>query len=100
MTGLSVPSISISVWFTTSYWSSKFGCEIDKVVFYNNLNKDKIWDEFDVLLTANPDLLKEDNNGKLNMSKPCQGCQSLLEQFNIKEVWYSDFKGQIVKNIW
>jgi deoxycytidylate deaminase len=44
-------------------------------------------------------VIRVDNNGKLNMSKPCQGCQSLLEQFNIKEVWYSDFKGQIVKNI-
>ena len=46
----------------TLFFVSKFGCEIDKVVFYNNLNKDKIWDEFDVLLTANPDLLKEDKN--------------------------------------
>ena len=46
----------------TLFFFSKFGCEIDKVVFYNNLNKDKIWDEFDVLLTANPDLLKEDKN--------------------------------------
>lgn len=44
-------------------------------------------------------IIRVDNNGKLNMSKPCKGCQSLLEQFNIKEVWYSDFKGQIVKHI-
>jgi FMN phosphatase YigB (HAD superfamily) len=46
----------------TLFFVSKFGCEIEKIVFYNNLNKDKIWDEFDVLLTANPDLLKEDKN--------------------------------------
>jgi FMN phosphatase YigB (HAD superfamily) len=47
---------------STLFFISKFGCEIDKVVFYNNLNKDKIWNEFDVLLTANPELLKEDKN--------------------------------------
>lgn len=44
-------------------------------------------------------VIRVDNNGKLNMSKPCKGCQSLLEQFNIKEVWYSDSKGQIVKHV-
>lgn len=44
-------------------------------------------------------VIRVDNNGKLNMSKPCKGCQSLLQQFNVKEVWYSDSKGQIVKHI-
>jgi deoxycytidylate deaminase len=43
-------------------------------------------------------VIRVDNNGKLNMSKPCEGCQSLLQQFNIKEVWYSDPKGQIIKD--
>jgi hypothetical protein len=46
----------------TLFFISKFGCEIDKVVFYNKLNKDKIWDEFDVLITANPELLEEHEN--------------------------------------
>ena len=46
----------------TLFFISKFGCEIDKVVFYNKLNKDKIWDEFDVLITANPELLEELEN--------------------------------------
>lgn len=42
-------------------------------------------------------VLRIDRNGKLNMSKPCSGCQSLLGQFNIKNIWYSNSDGEIVK---
>ena len=49
----------------TLFFVSKFGCEIDKVVFYNKLTEEKIWDEFDVLVTANPDLLIQDKNKTL-----------------------------------
>jgi hypothetical protein len=41
----------------TLFFISKFGCEIEKVLFYNQLTKNEIWDEFDILLTSNPDLL-------------------------------------------
>jgi hypothetical protein len=41
----------------TLFFLSKFGCQVEKVVFYSKMTVDKIWEEFDVLLTANPDLL-------------------------------------------
>jgi hypothetical protein len=41
----------------TLFFLSKFGCQVEKVVFYSKITLDKIWEEFDVLLTANPDLL-------------------------------------------
>lgn len=41
----------------TLFFLSKFGCQVEKVVFYSKITVDKIWEEFDVLLTANPDLL-------------------------------------------
>lgn len=44
-------------------------------------------------------VLRVDRKNKLNMSKPCPGCLSLIYQFNISEVWYSDKNGQIVKHI-
>lgn len=44
-------------------------------------------------------VLRIDGKGKLNMSKPCVGCQSLLRQFNVKNVWYSDSTGNIIKSI-
>lgn len=32
--------------------------------------------------------------GKLTMSRPCRGCQSLLRSVAIKEVWFSNDKGE------
>lgn len=49
----------------TLFFISKFGCEIDRIIFYNKLNEDEIWNEFDVLLTANPDLLNQNHNKTL-----------------------------------
>jgi hypothetical protein len=43
-------------------------------------------------------VLRVDRTGKLNNSKPCCGCQSVIKQFNVGEVWYSDAKGNVVKN--
>ena len=61
--------------------------------------------ELDCLLkTSKEDLrdykmlvLRIDRNGKLNISKPCHGCQSVLSQFNLKEIWYSDKDGNIIQ---
>ena len=41
----------------TLFFLSKFGCELEKVVFFSNSTFNYIWDEFDVLLTGNPNLL-------------------------------------------
>lgn len=49
----------------TLFFISKFGCEFDKIIFYNKLNENNIWGEFDVLLTANPDLLSQNKNKTL-----------------------------------
>ena len=43
-------------------------------------------------------VLRVDRKNKLNMSKPCPGCLSLINQFNIAEVWYSDKNGDIIKH--
>lgn len=41
----------------TLFFLSKFGCQVEKVIFYSKITVDSIWDQFDVLLTANPDLI-------------------------------------------
>ena len=43
-------------------------------------------------------VLRVDRKGNLANSRPCCGCQSVVKQFNVGEVWYSDAKGEIVKN--
>ena len=39
------------------FFLSKFGCLLEKVKFYSNITINSMWDEIDVLLTANPELL-------------------------------------------
>ena len=42
-------------------------------------------------------VLRVDRTGKLANSKPCCGCQSVIKQFNLDEVWYSNSNGDVVK---
>jgi len=39
------------------FFLSKFGCLVEKVKFYSESTIDSMWNEIDVLLTANPNLL-------------------------------------------
>jgi cytidine deaminase len=38
-----------------------------------------------------------DRNGKVCMSMPCRGCQSILKQVGYKNIWYTDAYGNFVK---
>jgi hypothetical protein len=43
----------------TLFFLSKFGCQFEKIKFYSNYTINSMWNEIDVLLTANPALLLE-----------------------------------------
>ena len=45
------------------FFLSKFGCLLEKIIFYSEVTKNYMWDDVDILLTSNPDLLlnKPDN---------------------------------------
>ena len=47
------------------FFLSKFGCQFEKVKFYSNSTINSMWNEIDVLLTANPDLLLSHPDDKL-----------------------------------
>ena len=47
------------------FFISKFGCLLEKVKFYSNQTIKYMWDEVDVLLTANPDLLLNHPQNKI-----------------------------------
>ena len=57
--------------------------------------------ELDVCIKMNMDnlerysmiVIRHDNNMQLAMSKPCIGCQSVLKQFGITDVYYSTSNG-------
>lgn len=40
-------------------------------------------------------VLRIDKNSKLANSKPCSGCKSLIKQFGVKNVFYSNSSGNI-----
>ena len=42
-------------------------------------------------------VLRVDRKGRLANSKPCPGCLSLLNSYDINEVFYSDTEGKIEK---
>jgi hypothetical protein len=47
------------------FFLSKFGCEFENVKFYSNQTINSMWDEVDILLTANPTLLLEHPSDKI-----------------------------------
>lgn len=38
----------------TLFFLSKYGCLVEKIKFYSNITVDSMWDEVDILITANP----------------------------------------------
>ena len=47
------------------FFLSKFGCLLEKIKFYSNITINSRWDEIDVLLTANPQLILEKPKDKI-----------------------------------
>jgi hypothetical protein len=43
----------------TLFFLSKYGCMIENYMFYSETTFEKIWDNFDVVLTSNPKILDE-----------------------------------------
>jgi len=50
---------------STLFFLSKFGCLLEKVVFFSEVTKDDMWKQVDILLTANPSLLLEKHDDKI-----------------------------------
>lgn len=46
------------------FFISKFGCLLEKVVFFSDITKNNMWNQIDILLTADPSLLLEKPVGK------------------------------------
>jgi hypothetical protein len=50
---------------STLFFLSKFGCLLEKIIFFSEITKKTVWDQVDILLTADPILLLEKPEGKL-----------------------------------
>jgi hypothetical protein len=72
------------------FFLSKFGCQLEKVKFYSNSTINSMWNEIDILLTANPNLLLEKPKDKVvvkynttyNKSVDCEYEINSLKEFD------------------
>lgn len=78
------------------FFLSKFGCQLEKVKFYSNSTINSMWDEVDVLLTANPSLLLNKPNGKTVVKYKTIYNQDIKSEYEIETLKEFD---QILKNI-
>jgi hypothetical protein len=68
----------------TLFFLSKFGCLIEELKFFNETTKNLMWDEIDVLLTANPDLLLNKPDNKIVIKFETEYNKDIQTDFIIK----------------
>jgi hypothetical protein len=81
----------------TLFFLSKFSCQFERIIFYNEITKNQILNDFDLIVTSNPDILINYNNKvikyktlyneKINSSKTIEKIKELDEIItNLKNV--------------
>ena len=68
------------------FFLSKFGCEFEKVKFYSNTTINSMWDEIDILLTANPALLLNYPSDKILIKYETEYNQEVDSKHTIKTI--------------
>jgi hypothetical protein len=73
----------------TLFFLSKFSCQFEKIIFYNEITKNQILNDFDLIVTSNPDIIINYNNKvikyktlyneKINSSKTIEKIKELDE---------------------
>jgi hypothetical protein len=48
----------------TLFFLSKFGCMFEKIIFYNQFTEDEVLSEFDLIISAQPQILDKEHNYK------------------------------------
>lgn len=74
------------------FFLSKFGCLIEEIRFFNEFTKNIMWDEIDVLLTANPDLLLNKPDKKIVIKFETEYNREIQTEYTIKSIKELDDK--------
>jgi len=70
------------------FFLSKYGCLIEKVKFFSKLTLHTLWEECDLIITSNPELLDNNDNDKIMVkvtSTYNEDCKSDHEIDNLEE---------------
>lgn len=70
----------------TLFFLSKFGCLIEKIRFYSKSTKDSIWNDIDVLLTSNPQLLLDYPSNKKIIKYETEYNKNITSRYSIKSL--------------
>jgi len=82
------------------FFLSKFGCLLEKVFFYSEITKNNMWNEVDILLTANPDLLLNKPSNKIVIKYETEYNQDVDSKHSIKSLSeFEDKLNKIIKDV-
>jgi hypothetical protein len=81
---------------STLFFLSKFGCLLEKVIFYSELTKKDMWNEVNILLTSNPDLLLNKPEDKIVVKYNTNYNKQIESKYEITSI--SEFS-EIIKKI-
>jgi len=79
----------------TLFFLSKFGCLLEKIIFFSEITKESMWDQVDVLLTSDPLLLLEKPENKTVVKYSTVYNSEIKTNFEIKTL--SEFEEIITK---
>ena len=78
------------------FFLSKFGCLVEQIFFYSNQTKNSMWDNVDILLTSNPDLLLNHPSDKTVLKFNTDYNKQINSEYKISSL--SEFE-ELVKKI-
>jgi len=81
---------------STLFFLSKFGCLLEKVIFYSESTKNNMWNEVDILLTSNPELLLDKPENKIVVKYNTNYNKQIESKYEITSI--SEFS-EIIKKI-
>jgi len=81
---------------STLFFLSKFGCLLEKVIFYSETTKNNMWNEVDILLTSNPELLLDKPKNKIVVKYNTNYNKQIESKYEINSI--SEFS-EIIKKI-
>ena len=85
----------------TLFFLSKYGCLVEKIKFFSKITIETVWDECDIIVTSNPELLVESPGNIQTVKVDSTYNQKYKSDFQIKDI--SEFeilykKLKLIKN--
>ena len=82
------------------FFLSKFGCLVEKIFFYSEITKNNMWNDIDILLTANPSLLLNKPSNKIVIKYITHFNKDIESEYSLSSLSeFEDKLKKIIKNV-